>query len=118
VADFFVKVRRPAGGGEFKLAIFENLDSSQAGDPADLDRVMSGVSGTALHPLVRVHSRRDGQATYIYASETGKSARMLIATFERTQATVVQVKVDMTTLLKAMEDPEGVTKSFGATEGR
>jgi hypothetical protein len=117
VADFFVKVRRPAGAGEFKLAVFENLDSSRAsGDPAELDRVMSGVSG--LHPLVRVHSRRNGEATYIYADESGKSAKMLIATFERNQATVVQVKLDVNTLLKTVEDPEGAAKSLGSTDDR
>jgi len=116
-ADFFLKVRRPAGAGEFKLAVFENLDSSRAsGDPAELDRVMSSVSG--LHPLVRVHSRRNGEATYIYADESGKSAKMLIAAFEHNQATVVQIKVDVDTLLKTVGDPEGATKSFGTTEDR
>jgi len=116
-ADLFLKVRRPAGAGEFKLALFENLDSSRAsGDPAELDRVMSGVPG--LHPLVRTHSHHNGEATYIYANESGKSARMLIATFERNQATVVQVKVDVNTLLKTVADPEGAAQSFGATDDR
>jgi hypothetical protein len=41
---------------------------------------------------------------------------MLIATFERNQATVVQVKVDVDTLLKSLADPEGVAESFGVTE--
>jgi|HubBroStandDraft_4_1064222.scaffolds.fasta_scaffold293447_2 hypothetical protein len=117
VADLFVKVRRPAGASEFKLAVFQDLDASRvSGDSTELDRVMTGVSGSALHPLVRVHSHHSGQATYIYASEAGHSARMLIATFGRNQATVVQVKVAVDTLLKSVADPEGVAESFGMTE--
>jgi hypothetical protein len=116
-ADFFLKVRRPAGAGEFKLALFENLDSSRtSGDPGELDRVMRGVSSPALHPLVRIHSRTNGQSTYIYADEAGKSARMLIATFEQSQATVVQVKVDIDTLLRALAEPEKAAESVGAKE--
>lgn len=117
VANLFVKVGRPEGAGEFKLAVFQDLDSSRTtGDPNELDRVMKGISGPTLRPLVRVHSRRNAAATYIYASEAGKSAKMLIATFERREATVVQVKLDSNMLLKALDDPEDVGKSFGAAD--
>ncbi len=117
VADFVLKMRRPAGASEFKLAVFENLDSSRtSGDPGELDRVMKGISGPALHPLVRVHSRRDGQATYIYASEAGHSAKMLVATFEWREATVVQVKLDLEMLLKTLGNPESTAESFGPPE--
>lgn len=117
VANLLIKVKRPEGASEFKLAVFEDLDSTRAsGDPDELDRVMKGISLPALHPLVRVHCRRDGNATYIYASEAGHSGKILIATFERREATVVQVKLDMNVLIKMLDDPEHAGKLFGGAE--
>jgi hypothetical protein len=37
--------------------------------------------------------------------EGGKSARLLIATFERNEATVIEVKANIATLLKSLQDP-------------
>ena len=111
VADFFVKVARPAGTSGFKLAVFENLDSSPSyGHRAELDQFMRGVSGGALHSLVRVHSRANNESTYIFAGEAGRSTRMLIATFQRNEATVIEVKVSMDMLLKMVESPERASK--------
>lgn len=117
VANLVIKVKRPEGASEFRLAMFQDLDSSRtSGDPNELDHVMKGISGRTLRPLVRVHSRRDGNATYIYASEAGHSGKMLIATFERTEATVVQVKLDLNMLLKVLDDPEQAGKLFEGEE--
>ena len=113
VANFCVKVAHPAGASGFKLAVFENLQGSSGNrDQADLDQFMNHLSGSGLHPLVRVHSRRNGESTYIYTGEAGKSTKMLIATFERNEATVIQVNVSMHTLLKTLKDPEHAGKSF------
>lgn len=112
LADFAVKVAHPAGAHGFKLAVFEDLKWSPE-DVADLDKFMRGVSGRGLEPLVRVHSRRDGESTYIFMGEAGKSTKVLIAAFERSEATVVEVKVDMDTLLKWIDSPELAGKSSG-----
>jgi hypothetical protein len=113
VANFFVKVRRPAGTSGFKLAVFENLDSSPAyQDQEELDRFMKSISNNGLHPLVRVHSRRNDESTYIYMGEAGRSTSLLITTFERNEATVVQVKVSTVGLLEALQDPERTARSF------
>jgi hypothetical protein len=107
MANLFVKVARPAGASGFKLALFENLGSSPSyGEHDELDQFMRHLSGSGLHSLVRVHSRANGQSTYIFAGEAGRSTRMLIATFQRNEATVVDVKVSMDTLLKMIESPE------------
>ena len=111
MANFFVKVARPAGTSGFRLAVFENLGSSPAyGRPAELDQFMRGISGNGLHPLVRVHSRVSDESTYIYAGEIGRSTRMLIASFQRNDATVIEVKVSMDTLLKMVESPKRAGK--------
>jgi hypothetical protein len=111
VANLFVKVARPAGTSGFKLAVFENLGSSPSyGQHAELDQFMRHLSGSSLHSLVRVHSHANGESTYIFAGEAARSTRMLIATFQRNEATVVEVKVSMDTLLKMVESPEHAGK--------
>jgi hypothetical protein len=114
VANVFVKVAHPAGASEFKLAIFEDLKSIGDSDERDLDRFMHDFSSGKLRPLVRVHSRRDGESVYIFAGDDeGRSTRMLIATFQRDQATVVQVTVDMNALLKWIDSPDEASSFFG-----
>jgi len=109
VANFFVKVARPEGATGFKLAVFEDLRFD--GDGAALDRIMADAS-EGLHPLVRVRSRRDHEWTYIYTGEAGKSAKMLIATFERNEATVIEVQLSIDALLRSLGDPARTGKMF------
>jgi hypothetical protein len=113
VAGFFVKVVRPAGASGFKLAVFENLQSS-AGyrDREELDRFMQQVCGGGLQALVVTHSRRDGESNYILAGEIGQSTKMLIVAFERHEATVVEVRVDISTLLKTIASPDEARRIY------
>jgi len=112
VANFVVKVAHPEGAGGFHLAVFEGLkDLKSAEDPGEWrarDRFMDTLAGKNLRPLVRVHSRHDGEATYIFmgpASKSSKSTRVLITTFERNEATVIEVKANIETLLKSLQEP-------------
>jgi len=106
VASFIVKVAHPEGASGFKLAVFEDLKSSpESREWTERDRFMDSVSGPSLHPLVRVHSRRSGEATYIFMGPEGKSTRILIATFERNEATVIEVKANIDALLRSLEEP-------------
>jgi hypothetical protein len=66
---------------------------------------MDNLSGANLHPLIRVHSRHDHEATYIFMGPSGKSTRVLIATFERDEATVIEVKANIDRLLDSLQDP-------------
>ena len=49
LANFVVKVARPAGTSGFKMAIFENLNA-EGGDWAELDRFVLGAHGTWRDP--------------------------------------------------------------------
>jgi len=113
LANVVVKVAHPAGASEFKLAVFDDLDAISDRDDRELDRFMHDLSSTRLHPLVRVHSHRDREAVYIFATDQGRETRMLIATFQSDQATVVQVKVDMNELLKWIDSPKDASSHFG-----
>jgi hypothetical protein len=109
VANFFVSVARPAGAAGFHLAVFEDLKFDADGDGEALDRIMAGAS-EGLHPLVRVRSRRDQEWTYIYTGEAGKNAKMLVATFGHGEATVIEVRLSMDALLRALDDPSQTGK--------
>jgi hypothetical protein len=118
-ANLFVKVARPEGASGFKLAVFEGLkDLKSAEDPGEWrerDHFMDTLSGSNLHPLVRVHSRHNAEATYIFmgaANKSGKSTRVLIAAFEGDHATVVEVKADIDKLLESLREPEHADRAI------
>ena len=116
VASLLVNVARPEGASGFKLAVFEDLKSSpEYGEWKERDRFIDTLFIGEMHPLVRVHSRRDGNSTYIFAEPAGKSTKVLIATFERDEATVIEVKVNMSTLLKSIEEPERAGRTLGGS---
>jgi hypothetical protein len=116
VANFMVKVVRPAGTTGFKLATFEDLQADDR-DPLDLDRFMDEVSSGGLHRLVVTHSRPQGESTYILAGEVGKSTKMLIASFERNEATVVEVQVNVEELLRIIGAPDEAHNLLGQKRG-
>lgn len=114
VANFLVKVARPGGASGFKLAIFEDFHATLgARDQAALDRFMEEARGDGMHSLVVTHSRRDGEASYILAGEIGKTTKLLIATFERNEATVVEVQVNVEALLKTINSPGEAHREYG-----
>jgi len=104
VANFFVKVARPGGATGFKLAVFENLDHDRQ-DFDDLDRFMDGISQGGMHRLLRLHSNDSGEATYIYLGGIGHTTKMLLVTFERHEATVLQVNLNFEALMRMLSDP-------------
>jgi hypothetical protein len=113
LANFIVKVAHPAGTSGVKLAVFEDLPPAPGGDDlADLDRFMDEVCAGRLHPMVVTRSRLAGESTYILTGEVGKSTRMLIATFEPHEATVIEVTVNIETLLKMIGSPETAHRLF------
>ena len=111
VANLFVKVARPAGASGLKIAVFEDLPPID--DPSDLNRFMDDVCRGRLHPMVVTRSRRDGESAYILTGEVGKATEILVATFERHEATVIQATVNMATLFKMIGSPENAHRLFG-----
>ncbi|MBA3438780.1 MAG: hypothetical protein H0T92_02790 [Pyrinomonadaceae bacterium] len=110
LANFAVKIVRPAGVKSFKLAIFEDQDFSDKPGVTQLSTVVRGALTPAWHPLVRVYSPRDGEQTYVYLREAGKNVKLLIVNVEPREAVVVQVKVNLQTLIKWMQKPERIGK--------
>ena len=104
-ANLAIKTTRPAGTGSFHLAVFENLDSGQGRhDAADLNRFFDSLPTGKFQPLVRTWSR-EGEATYIYAGSPGKTTRLLIGSFRRNEATLIEVSVDFGRLMEVIGNP-------------
>jgi hypothetical protein len=104
LANFATKVAHPGGAHGFKIAIFEDVQSCEkCFDVEDLDDLIAKTAEGDLHPLVRTHSH--GEATYILTGQIGKITKMLVATFSGSEATIVEVQVDLKTLLKTVGNP-------------
>jgi len=109
VANFFVQVARPGGATGFKLAIFENLRRAGAddGDNAqrELDCSMDEIAGANLHRLMRMHSQPERESAYIYLSDSGRVTKLLLVVFDRDEATVMQVNLNVDALMRLLNDP-------------
>lgn len=111
LANFAVKIGHPAGASGVRIAIFEDLHMDLDGDrQAELDRFMDRLASARLRPFIR--TRSDGEATYIFCGETGKNTQLLIATFNRREAAVIEVKVNLETLARWIQSPEIAGKSI------
>ena len=62
--------------------------------------------------MVVTRSRAAGESTYILTGEVGKSTQILMATFEPHEATVIEVTVNIETLLKMIGSPENAHRLF------
>ena len=112
LANFAVRVVRPAGVKSFKVAIFENLDNAGGTVDDSLNRVMRGALSPEWQPLVRIRSR-DGEQTYIYARESGQHIKLMIAVVDRKEAVVARVKVNPERLVAFVNNPKILGISLG-----
>src|ERR1043165_9215642 len=106
LANFAVKIVRPAGVKSIKVAIFEDLDDFNNINHAELNTVIREALDEEWQPLVRVYSRRDGQQVFVYARDEGQDIKLMVVTLNQTDALVARVKLDPGALAKFMEDPK------------
>lgn len=105
-ANLLVKVARPAGARDFKLAVFEDIDTRRHPGPEELDRLMRPLPAGGWAPFVRVHSRRSGERVQIYSRRKGTDDwELLIATLERSEAVVLRVRLNPETLSQWVHSP-------------
>jgi len=105
LANFFVRVVRPAGVKSFKVAIFEDLNFTPGKTDAELGEIMRTALSPEWHSLVRIRSR-DGEQTYIYAREAGENIKLMVVTIDRSDAVVARVKVSPKRLSEFLNNPK------------
>ncbi len=102
---FAVAVGHPAGTSELKIALFEHTSLNS--------QTFSGLMDTTMErdwkPMVRVRSRK-GESTNIYAQVHGKELRLLIASLDGGDATLMQVRVRPEELMKFIDEHQGSNK--------
>lgn len=106
-ANLALMLAHPGGAREVHIALFKDLHTDLDGDKQrEVDKLMDTVASAELRPLIRTRSGERGEATYIFSGEVGKTTQLLVATFNSKQATVVEVRVDLETLMRWIQSPD------------
>jgi hypothetical protein len=102
---------RPAGTSHIELAVFENLDPRRR-EGRDLPGMIRSAVGSNWKPFVQVFSRRKGQEenVFIFLRNEGRDCKLLIASVERREATVVQLRVNQEALERMLAEPRGAAR--------
>jgi hypothetical protein len=104
VANFFVKVVRPAGASDLKL-VCEDLNRPMFNAEEDFTALVRDSLGPRWRPFVRVHDRRRGQWTCIYSNFSGGQWKLLIASLERHEAAVIRIRLNPRGMSHWVEQP-------------
>lgn len=92
LAKLFVKASAPSGVHGFELATFEDLRYSPD-KMRDFRNIVGDALGESWHPMVQVQAPWRREYTGIFIKGQGGQFRMMIATIEAQEATVVEVKL-------------------------
>ena len=103
-------VERQAGAKNLDVAIFEDLPAPRTG--RDLAVRLKEIAGHAWKPFVDVRSRKSGdeETTLVFLRADGKDIELLVATIERTEATVVKLSLNEKGLRRWLSDPAGAAE--------
>jgi VWFA-related protein len=114
LANFAVKLIRPAGVKGFKLAVFENQDFTPENSDEPFDVVMSNAYSNEWQPLVRVTSKRGGHSrVLIYTRNDGKDVQFALLALEAREAVVLEVKFNPDAAVRFLENPKIMGISLG-----
>jgi hypothetical protein len=108
IANLAVKVVRPRGVRDFKLATFEDQDFSSTGADTEFALAVRRLLTPTWQPLVQTRNRQDGEQTYVYLREAGDNFKVMVVTIERRDATVLQAEVSPQTLIKWIKEPDQI----------
>ncbi|MFN0085640.1 MAG: VWA domain-containing protein [Blastocatellia bacterium] len=115
LANFAVKLIRPAGVKGFKLAVFEDQDFLARPELASsFGEVMREAYNKEWTPLVRMNSRREGGArVVIFSKYTGKDVEFAVASLGDREAVVLEVKFNPDAAARFLENPKIMGISLG-----
>jgi VWFA-related protein len=114
LANFAVKLIRPAGVKGFKLAVFEEHDFSARPGMVSFDAVMREAYNKDWQPMVQINSKRNGAShTFIYVKNSGKDVQFALAVLEDREAVVLEVKFNPDAAARFLENPKIMGISLG-----
>lgn len=106
-ARLAVKVVKPAGVKNFKVAMLRELDYTQGPRPgqSEFHTFIRSKIDPVWVPLVQYSSPREKQWTYVYATNEKEDVKVLIVTLQQEQAFVVQTRFSPEKLIEFINDP-------------
>jgi VWFA-related protein len=114
LANFAVKLIRPAGVKGFKLAVFENQDFSLREGAEPFEVIMRNAYGKDWQPLVQVMSKRGGHNhVLIYTRCAGKDVQFALLALQEREAVVLEVKFNPDAAVRFLENPKIMGVSLG-----
>jgi VWFA-related protein len=114
LANFAVKIIRPAGVKGFKLAVFEDHNFLSRPEAVPFGTIMREAYNKDWMPLVQVSSKRGGGArTYIYVRNAGKDVQFALLSLEDREAVVLEVKFNPDAAVRFLENPKIMGISLG-----
>ena len=106
LANFVLKFWHPAGVKSVKVTLFQDVAANPLAADASFDSALKASTGPDWQPVVRAYSRADQQWVYVYLLEEGKDIKVLVATHDRRESVVAQVKFDPQKLAEFIQNPQ------------
>ncbi|HXG95148.1 MAG TPA: hypothetical protein VNN73_22620 [Blastocatellia bacterium] len=108
LARLAVKLIKPAGVKNFKVAMLRDLDYSNGPAPTESEfhRAIRGNVNSTWEPLVQYSAPRERQWSYVYSTREKDDIKLLIVAVQRSEAFVVQFKFSPEKLVAFMNDPK------------
>lgn len=116
LANFAVKLIRPAGVKGFKLAVFEDQDFAPRPGETSFVNVMRDAytPQKGWKPLVQTNSKREGQQrAFIFIKENKKDIEVAVTTLAEREAAVIEVKFSPDKLVQFLDNPRLMGISLG-----
>lgn len=103
-AGFTAKMWPGTGVKDVKIAFFENQNLFPSDPDKELNELLQQTGKSGWQQMIR--SRRRGELSYIYAQPSGKDLKLLVVNLERSEAEVIEVKIDPDKLEKFIAEHE------------
>jgi hypothetical protein len=99
LARFAVAVAHPAGVSSLQMAVFEHPRVA----PQDFAKFADSAVGKTWKPIIHVRDQT-GEITNIYAQPDGKHLKLIIATLDKDDAVLLQVRIRPEQLIKFVDE--------------
>jgi hypothetical protein len=100
--------KKPAGASSMKMAIFDEESGLRGVGSDEFQQAVRAELGSDWKPMLQVRSRRDGEAVTAYVRISNSTCEMLVATSEREEGTIIQMKLDGRKMMSWLADNTGL----------
>jgi len=105
MGELAVALIRPAGVSNMTFTILRGLDEFRKSD-LDFNQIVRSAVEPKWRPLVMYSSAGEREWTHVYAQPDGSHIKVLVVTRTRSDAVVVQARIDPDRLSAFIDDPK------------